>query len=167
MGHVAALGAARLRLLLLRGRLDSELGAGVDPRTDTALELRARQLVRPRYRRRLAASVHHLVEELEADPAGYLSSAVPVQREHVAAARGTLLALAGALRDVDGVNPRGVALTLRLITDPASPLYSGSARALQRTAQSALDHLLAGSHPWCELPSTSPPPTPRALDGHR
>jgi hypothetical protein len=158
--------ATRLQVLLRRGRLDFELGAGTDPRGVPALALRARQLCRPRYRRHLALSVQRLVEEIDTDPASYLSSAVPLQRHHVAAARGTLLALAGALRDVDPVNPRGVALTLRLITDPASPLYSGSAMDLQSRAQSALDHLLAGSHPWSELPRTPPPPTPRTLDGH-
>jgi hypothetical protein len=167
LGHLVWTGAARLRVLLLRGRLDFELGAGADPRSDPALRLRARRLVSPRYRRRLAVSLQRLVEELDDDSASYLSSAVPVQRQHVAAARGTLLALAGALRDVDSVNPRGVAMTLRLITDPASPLYSGTAIDLQSKAQSALDHLLAGSHPWCELPQTPPPPTPPALDGHR
>jgi hypothetical protein len=167
-GHRVWMALARLRVLLLRGRLDSELAAGADPGSDPALALRAQQLIRPRYRRRLAASVHRLVEELDTDPAAYLmSSAVPVQRDRVVAARGTLVALAGALRDVDPVNPRGVALTLRLITDPASPLYSGTAMALQSRAQSALEHLLSGSHPWCELPPTPPPPTPRTLDGHR
>jgi hypothetical protein len=167
LGHVAWLGVARLRVILLRGRLDSELGAGTDPRTDPALAMRASQLVRPRYRRRLAASVRRLVEELDADPGSYLSSAVPVRREHIAAARGTLVALAGALRDVDPVDPRGVALTLRLITDPASPLYAGTAMALQISAHAALEHLLAGSHPWCELPHTPAPPTQRPVNGHR
>jgi hypothetical protein len=157
---------AGLRVILLRGRLDSALVAGADPRSDPALALRAHQLIRPRYRRRLAASVQRLVDELDADRRSYLSSAVPVNYEHVAPARGTLQALAGALRDLDPIDPRGVALSLRLITDPDSPLYTGAAAELQVKAQAALDRLLTRSEPWCELPRISPPPTERHLHGH-
>jgi len=53
-------------------------------------------------------------------------------------------------------------VTLRLITDPASPLYAGTARALQLEAHVALDYLIAGSHPWCELPAAPPLPAERS-----
>jgi hypothetical protein len=151
-------GVSRLEALLFRARLDSQLAGGADPDADPALAIRAHQLTRPRYRRRLAASVEHLVEDLGTDPGSYMSSAVPFRLDQVAEARGTLLSLAGALRDVDPVNPRGVAMTLRLITDPGSPLYAGAARgALQLRAHSALRCLLAESHPWCELPEVPLP----------
>jgi hypothetical protein len=153
-----------VKVVLVRGRLDAVLAAGGDPETDPALVRRSRRLTSARYRRRLAVSVERLVEEIEAG-AG-LSSAVPVRREQVAEARGTLLSIAGALRDVDPVGPRGVALTLRLITDPASPLYSGTSEALKHKAREALDHLLAGSHPWSELPAAPPLPSGRSLHDH-
>ena len=143
----------RLRTVLLRGRLDAALAAGVDPDSDAALALRARQLTRPRHRRKLASSVERLVAEVDAAPAAHLSSAVPVRRDLVLEARETLLALAGALRDVEPIDATGVALTLRLITDPASPLYAGG--ALKRQAQSALEHLLAGTT-WSRLPEAPP-----------
>jgi hypothetical protein len=151
---------SRAKAALFRGRIDAELARGADPEGDPALARRARQLTRARYRRRLAASVDRLVAEIDSDPSGYRSSAVPVRRDQVAEARGTLVAIAGALRDLDSVNPQGVALTLRLITDPASPLYSGSAHALRREAGEALERLLAESHPWCELPAAPPIPGP-------
>jgi hypothetical protein len=148
----------RARALLFRGRLDAELAAGTDSESDPALARRARRLTCPRYRRRLAVSVERLVEETHADPGSFLTSAVPIRREQVAQASGTLLSLAGALRDVDPVDARGVALTLRLITDPTSPLYSGTAGALQDAAREALDRLLARSQPWCDLPEAPPLP---------
>ena len=149
----------RVRLVLYRGRLDAELAAGADPKTDPALALRARRLIRPRNRQRLAASLEHLVDDAAGDPGSYVSSAVPFQRDQVAVARGTLLSLAGALRDIDPVDPRGVAMTLRLITDPTSPLYVQTATgALQLRAHAALRRLLAGSQPWCELPEAPPFP---------
>ena len=72
-----------------------------------------------------------------------ISSAVPMRRDLVLEARETLVALAGALRGVEPTDPSGVALTLRLMTDTASPLYAGG--ALKHQAQSALEHLLAGT----------------------
>ncbi|HKH42511.1 MAG TPA: hypothetical protein VKA41_11745 [Solirubrobacterales bacterium] len=125
------------------------------------------QLVRSRYRRRLAASVEHLVDDLESDPGSYMSSAVSFRVDEVAEARTTLMSLAGALRDVDPIDPRGVAMTLRLITDPTSPLYVRTAPGgLQREAQAALEHLLASSQPWCELPPAPPLPLHPCLRGH-
>lgn len=142
-----------VQVLALRGKLDAELAAGIDPSRDPALALRADQLTRPRYRRRIAASVQHLVDDADSDRGWWLSAAIPFLRDQASEARGTLLSLAGALRDVEAVDPRGVAMTLRLITDPASPLYARTARgALQLRAHAALRCLLADSQPWCELP---------------
>ena len=155
---------AWLRAVLLRGRLDAQLAAGLDPQSDPALALRAKQLIHARNRRRLARSVEHLVEEVEADRNWWLSAAVPFLRDQVVEARGTLVALAGALRDAEPINPRGVAMTLRLITDPASPLYVRTATgALQLQASAALDAVLAGSQPWCGLPA-APPLSRRGAD---
>ena len=157
-----------LRAVLFRGRLDGQLAAGLDPQSDPALALRARQLIRTRTRRRLARSVEQLVEEVDADRSWWLSAAVPFLRDQVVEARGTLVALAGALRDAEPVNPRGVAMTLRLITDPASPLYVRTATgALQLQASAVLDALLAGSQPWCGLPAAPPLPSLRGPDGDR
>ena len=160
-GRTRSRALSRAKAALFRGRIDAKLARGADPEGDPALARRARQLTRARSRRRLAASVDRLVAEVDYDPGGRLSSAVPVRRDQVAEARATLVAIAGALRDLDSVDPRGVALVLRLITDPASPLYSGTGRALRLEAGEALERLLAESHPWCELPAAPP------ILGHR
>jgi hypothetical protein len=137
--------ALKLRVFIRRTRLDEELAEGIDPGSRPALALRAIQLVRPRYRRRLAGSVERIVADFDADRGFWLSAAVPFLRDQVAEARGTLLALANALRTAERVHPRGVALVSRLLLDPASsPLYVRSARgALQLKAQAALDCLLS------------------------
>jgi hypothetical protein len=145
-----------LKALVSHGRLDAELAAGGDPALDPALDARARRLTRARYRRRLARSVQRLVRDLDRGGDRGASSAVPVRRERLARARGILLSVAGALRDVDPIEARGVAMTLRLMTDARSPLYEGSGEALRRAAEVTLDHLIACSHPWCDLPGAPP-----------
>jgi hypothetical protein len=160
-------GTCGIRAALFRGRFDAQLAGGADPQSDPAVA-RARQLTRRRYRRRLAASVQRLVEDLDADPGSYVTSAVPFRLDQVAEARGTLLSVAGALRDVEQVDPRGVAMTLRLITDPTSPLYVPAAGGtLRLRAQAALRRLLAQSQPWCDLPEVPSLPVNEDSNGHR
>lgn len=135
--------ALKLRVFAWRTQLDEELARGVDPGSRPALALRAAQLLRPRYRRLMAASLERLIEELDADRDWRFSPAIPFVRDRVGEARGTLLSLAEALRAAEHVQPRGVATVSNLLNDPASPLYVGTARgALQLQAQAALDYLL-------------------------
>jgi hypothetical protein len=137
--------ALKLRVFVTRTHLDAELAAGVDPDSTAMLSLRAAQLLRPRYRRQLAAA---LDERLMAALRGpRWSSAVPVVREQIAEASGTLLSLAQVLRAPEGVHPRGVAMVWRLLSDGTSPVYFPTAPgALERQAQVALDCLVG--QPW-------------------
>jgi hypothetical protein len=132
----------RLHVALFRWRLDEEIAAGADPRARPDLALRAAQLVRPRYRRRLAGCVEKLVAEYDANRGWWLSAAVPFLRDQVGEARETLLAIASALRANGPVGPRGVAMLSKLLMDSGSPLYVRSANgALHLKAQAALRHL--------------------------
>jgi hypothetical protein len=143
LGRRAAL---KLRVLLTRSRLDAELADGVDPHSTAMLELRATQLQRPRYRRQLAAA---LDERLIAALRGprLPSSAVPVVRDQISEASGTLLSLAQVLRASESVHPRGIAMVLRLLSDGDSPLYHRTVPgALERQARLALDCLVG--QPW-------------------
>ena len=147
--------ALRLRVLLSRTRLDAELAAGVDPHSTAMLELRAAQLLRPRYRRSLAAALEQVINVVDAPRHPGLSSAVPVQRGQVAQARTTVLSLAQVLRASENVHPRGVAMVWRLLSDPASPLYfSKESGALERQAQVALDCLVG--QPWVSSAGSRP-----------
>lgn len=134
----------RLQVLVSRTRLAWELADGADPASRPVLALRAEQVVRRRYRRRLATSLERLVDELDADRRPGLSAAIPFMRDQAAEARGTLLLIAGALRTAEHVYPRGVGMVDKLLCDPASsPLYVKSVRgALQLQAQTALDYMV-------------------------
>jgi hypothetical protein len=139
--------ALRLRVLATRAHLDRELAVGVNPSSRPSLDLRAAQLIRPRYRRRLAAALEHLVDEVDAGRRPRLSSAVPFRHDQVADARATLLSLTQVLRSSEAVHPRGVAMVWRLLSDPASPLYLPTAGCdVEQQAQVALDCLVG--QPW-------------------
>jgi hypothetical protein len=137
--------ALRLRVFVTHWRLDAELARGVDPQSTAARELRAAQLQRLRYRRRLAAA---LDQRLMAALRGPMwSSAVPVARGQVAEASENLFALAQILRAPDSVDPQGVALVKQLLSDGSSALYVGSfPGALEHQTQAALNCLVG--QPW-------------------
>jgi len=156
--------ALRLRVLATRAHLDGELAAGADPESAETLRIRAAQLLRPRYRRRLATAVEHLVDELDSYRGPRLSSAVPFLRDQVAEARPTLLSVVKVLRSSERVHPRGVAMVWRLLSDPASPLYLRTAPGgLERHTQVALDCLVG--QPWVSSPGA--PPVEGGGNGHR
>jgi hypothetical protein len=116
----------RLRAAWKRPALDTALAEGVDPDASAELALRAEQLVDPRLRARLARSLRRAITSTDPPLHHRLparGSAVPVSRAAVRAARPALLALADDLVDTTAPNPRGVALTVRLLTDGAGPLY--------------------------------------------
>jgi hypothetical protein len=135
----------KLRVFVGRTHLDAELAAGVDPYSTALLELRAAQLLRPRYRRQLAVALHERLMAALRGPRW--SSAVPVVREQIAEASGTLLSLAQVLRASESVHPRGVAMVSSLLCDGASPLYLQTVPgALECQARLALDCLVG--QPW-------------------
>lgn len=123
------------RVWLRRPSLNRRLAQGEDPTASRALALRAGQLASPRTRQRLAEAIERVIEEAKEGPRR-LSAAAPVSRQAVTTARPLLLTLAGELRTPGPVRAQGVALTRRLLTDGASPLY-----ALQdeRALESAID----------------------------
>jgi hypothetical protein len=124
-------------VLLARGRLDELLANGADPADSPELALRAQQLTSERNRRTLADSFERIVAIAEG-PEPARNASPRLARRDVMACRATLLDLARALRDYADVNPRGVALAQRLITDGTGPLYSRAGDdALWRAAHDA------------------------------
>jgi hypothetical protein len=102
-------------------RLDARLAAGEDPLSDVVLACRSRRLVSRRSRRRLASGL----ARTWSTPPGHavLSAAVAVDEHAVEIARPALQQLASALRSRADVEPRGVAITQVLLTEPSSALY--------------------------------------------
>lgn len=107
----------------LRGRhLDHELAQGIDPRANPALALRARLLLCPASRTRIADSLDDVLRSA-AEPAR-LSARVPLRRRAILEARPELESLSAELRVDDECGARGVALARLLLIDGASPLYA-------------------------------------------
>jgi hypothetical protein len=102
-------------------RLDARLAEGEDPLGDVVLACRSRRLVSGRSRRRLACGLERTWSMPPAHAA--LSAAVAVDKRAVEVARPALQQLASALRSRADVEPRGVAITRVLLTEPSSALY--------------------------------------------
>ena len=83
---------------------------------------RESKLTSQRHRRELADGLRRTVKAAESPPRP-LSSAVPVQRRAVLAARGQIERLAEDLVETGDVQPRGIVLVETLLTDGTSPLY--------------------------------------------
>ncbi len=108
------------------------------------LSQRLRELLAVRRRRTLAAGLERLVAKAKRRPSGS-SAALPIDRGEVLRASPLLLQLSERLRGSHAVNPRGVAMVDRLLTDGASPILSPGWRTaplspgtLERQARAAL-----------------------------
>jgi hypothetical protein len=126
-------------------------GLARDP--NRALALRAEQLGRARARGRIAGGVDRLLDRPEPQPRW--TSAVPIDLDAVEIARPELIQLTLTLRSSEPVDPRGVALAARLLSDATSPVYlaPGGAcerddEALQRLVQSILGVLEGKGEGW-------------------
>ena len=143
-GHDGPLVRARARLF--RFRLDNLIARAVERPGDRALARREAELAGERVRRRLADRIAEVVE-LAARPRPARSAAVPIDREAVDIARPALTELMLALRSDEVVEPRGVAMTLLLLTDACSPVYlppsgqSADPEALSWAVRRALEAL--------------------------
>jgi hypothetical protein len=119
---VAAPLVVRARARVHRSRLVRELAAGADPDGTPERALCAAHLTTMRTRRGLAASVVNIIDAVS-EPARGLSSAAPLARREILAARPALVGLNRRLCAPLTVNPRGVAILYELLRDAASPLY--------------------------------------------
>jgi hypothetical protein len=113
--------------------LDRELIAGADPHRDPALERRSRRVCARRKREKLAGALEAVVARAERGSEG-LSSSAPVPSDDVLATRVPLVDLARRLRSGAAVDPQGVLLARKLLSDPASALNSRSGAAPLRAA---------------------------------
>jgi hypothetical protein len=107
-------------------RLDRELASGAPIAGSRDRSLRAHQLVTPRTRRRVAASLRAAIRDARSARPLRLGSRVPVCREAVLPLSEALTGLAERLESPAEVNPRGVARLFELITDGTGPLYQRS-----------------------------------------
>lgn len=109
-----------------------------------ALADRVRARLEARRRSTLAAGLERVVVKAERRPSAS-SAALPIDRPEVLHARPLLLQLSERLRVPEAVDPRGLAMVGRLLTDGASPILSPGWRmeqvapgTLERQARDAL-----------------------------
>jgi hypothetical protein len=134
--------AVRIHVSTHRLSLDRELARGDNPLGSAALALRARQVVSPRTRERLAAAVERLVECAQRRPAP--SEIVWVPQREILEARSELLGLASRLRDARPVYARGAAMVSRLTHDGTGPAFTPHAGVALRRAIAAAANALEG-----------------------
>jgi hypothetical protein len=128
--------ALSVRSWLTRGRLDQRIVTGHPWDSGPATALRARQLSDLRSRQRLARSLRGIVAHADRVEGRPLFSAVVIDRAAVRADREAILGLAERLEAENPVNPRGIVLARRLLTDGIdSPLYN---RRCGRTVAAAV-----------------------------
>ena len=111
-----------LRARVLSNRLDQYIATGGSPHDHALTATRARQLVSPRERERLACALD-AVKVAARTRHATLTSTVPLNLEAARLAIPALVQLSRALRVRGDVDARGVAMTQLLLTDPTSPLY--------------------------------------------
>ena len=99
---------------LLSGELSPESGEGKE---------RAEQLVSPEHRAKCAKALRDLLEEAFRPHSSFLNANLKVQRQVIREHRQLILTLADEVEQLPVVNPRGVILADRLVTDGESPMY--------------------------------------------
>lgn len=123
-------------------QLDRDLLAGADPHRNQALERRGERVCARRNRDKLAAALEAVVARAKHGGTS-LSASAPVRSEDVLGARTQLEDLARRLHSDAEVDPQGVLLVRRLLTDPASALNSRAGAeslcAAVRQVNAALD----------------------------
>ena len=118
---------------LLAGELSPDTGEG---------RARAERLISRRHRAHSAKALRDLVAESTHRAPSLFNANLPIQARAVWENAELILALAQDLEELPSVDPRGVILTDRLLTDGASPAYAVEdhgelARAVER-ARAAL-----------------------------
>jgi hypothetical protein len=126
----------------LTPQLDRDLLAGADPHRDPALERRGEKVCEQRNRDKLATALEAVVARAARGGSGF-TAAAPLDPDEVLPAQIQLTDIARRLRSGEEVDPQGILLVRKLLTDPASALNSGagagSLRLAVRRVSAALD----------------------------
>jgi hypothetical protein len=100
---------------LLGGELSPDSGEG---------KARAEQLLRARHRAKSAKALRELVEEAHRPHPSFFNANLRVQRFPIRENQELILTLARELEELAVVDPRGVILADRFVTDGESPAYA-------------------------------------------
>jgi hypothetical protein len=135
----------RLTRLFGKRSLDDRLLSGELSPQSAEGKKRAEQLLSRRHRKQSARALRELVEESTHRAPSLLNANLPIQARAVWANAELILALAEELEKLPAVDPRGVILADRLLTDGASPAYAAEDHGqLARAVERAREALHAG-----------------------
>ncbi|MGH3301688.1 MAG: hypothetical protein ACRDOK_08415 [Streptosporangiaceae bacterium] len=113
----------RLLARALASSLDRQLAAGPPPRSSDALAIRAREIVSPAARRKLAQRWVNVLDQASRRPVP-LSPRAPLRRSAVIAAGRDLREMISVLSGGRPIDARGAAMASSLLSDGTGPLYN-------------------------------------------
>jgi hypothetical protein len=135
---------ARLRA---RSIDDTLLNGGHTDDSHVVLVRRA-QLLQRRYRAAVAAALRRLIDSARLNQPNFFAARLQLKVGDVLASEPLILTLADELEREETVNPRGVILADRLVTDGDSPVYWPDPihHPPEETVESAVRHARAALH---------------------
>ena len=107
---------------MTRGKLDRQIVSGRPCESTAALALRARQLASPRTRSQIARELRDTVDYVDRSGPRPIVTAVVIEPAAVRAGRNAILGLAQRLEGSVPVQPRGVILARKFLTDGLGPM---------------------------------------------
>ena len=116
---------AHVSVVMRRRALDHQLAAGIDPRSDPALELRAAHLCQGRVRRGVARRLRRTIAAARTAPSDRLGFAL-LARSEILSEADALMDLVHRLEAERPVEAMGVALAKQVVSDANSPLALGA-----------------------------------------
>ena len=128
----------RLRVCLTRGKLDREIGSGC-PCESPTLALRARQLTHASTRQQIARDLREIVEYVDRTGPRPIDTAVVIEPAAVRVGREAILGLAQWLEGSAAVQPAGIVLAQRFLTNGLGPMSDPNS---ERTVAEAVGEVL-------------------------
>jgi hypothetical protein len=138
----------RVRARLLAHSIDDRLLRGQASDRNPVVLTRLARLLSRRYRSRVAASLRRLLGEARRSGRPPLTARLEIKQREVLGSEPLILTLADELEEEENVNPRGVILADRLITDGSSPVYRPDPiyHPPQESVEAAVRHARAALH---------------------
>jgi hypothetical protein len=135
--------ALRLRVYLTRGAVDRDIESGCPCESTAELALRARQLTSDSTRREIARELRGVVAYVDRTGPRPLDTAVEIAPAAVRVGREAILDLAHLLEGSTAVQPAGILLARRFLTDGLAPMSNpNSERTVAEAVAEVVDALV-------------------------
>jgi hypothetical protein len=138
----------RILARLFARSIDEKLLSAAASNGSPAIIVRRARLLSRRYRSKVADALRKLIEAARRRDRNPFVARIPLREEDVLDSEPLILTLADELEREETVNPRGVILAERLVTDGGSPVYWSSPveRRKVESVESAVRHARVALH---------------------